>query len=379
MFFGPKIFSIYITKEIFKYFFAIFFGLLLLFFAVDFFETTKDSKNIENAIKISTQIVLFRIPSLLETILHFILLLSGLFAFYKLSNNSEIIIIRSSGRSIFQIIRFPTLIAFLFGAFVVTVYNPIASSLNVKSERLRNIHFRHEKGDLFESKTGIWFRQKDFESEGNNIVIRASRVYKDLLVFNDVILMYIDENNDFIKRVNVNILKLYKDHWVATNNYIIEENKRMKFVDQIIIPTNLTKTFVSKTIKNDYESLYNIPFWDLRNSIKELKASGFDTLKFQVRYYYLLTVPFLFAIMVLISAYFGIVHNRETKKYVSLIQGIAVGFLIFISHNIIVELTNAETLTVFDGSTLIIFIYILLAFILLIKKDNLSNVNAKIF
>ena len=43
----------------------------------------------------------------LSYILHFIVLLAGLFTFYKLSNNSEIVIMRSSGRSIFQIIKFP--------------------------------------------------------------------------------------------------------------------------------------------------------------------------------------------------------------------------------------------------------------------------------
>ncbi len=376
----PKKFSIYITKEIFKNFFIIFFGLLILFFAVDFFEMTKDAKNIDNALKISTEIVLFRIPNLLETILHFIILLAGLFTFYKLSNNSEIVIMRSSGRSIFQIIKFPTFIAFLFGIFVITIYNPISSSLNVKSERLRNIHFKNEKEDLLESSSGIWFKQKNLEEDSGDIVIRASKVYKELLVFNDVILIYIDNNDNFIKRINTKTLKLNKDNtWIAIDNYIIEEGKEMEFVDKITIPTTLTNKFVSKTIKNDYESMYNISFWNLRSSIKELKESGFNTLKFEIRYYYMMTVPFLFAIMILISAYYGMVSTRDNKKYISIVKGIAVGFIIFIAHNIVAELTNAEKLTVLDGSVFIVLIFILLSIVLLMRKDLLSNFNGKFF
>lgn len=376
----PKIFCMYIVKDIFKNFFIIFFGLLILFFAVDFFETTNDSKTIENGLKISTQIVLYRIPNFLENILHFIILLSGLFTFYRLSNNSEIVVVRASGRSIFQITKLPAFIAFLFGIFVVMVYNPISSSLNVKSERLKNIYFKNDKEDLLELANGIWFKQRNLEPEGGSIIIRSSKVYRELLTFNDVMLTYLDNKGNFIKRIDTAKLKLNSNNtWTATDNFITRENKEREFVEQLIIPTGLTKKFVSKTIKNDYESIYNIPFWKLRSSINDLKQSGFDTLKFEVRYYYMMTIPFLFAIMILISAYFGIVNARDGDKYLSLVKGIALGFIIFFSHNIITELTNAEKLTILDGSVFIILVFTLIATMLLMKKDTLNNYNGKIF
>lgn len=373
------ILSVYITKNIFKIFLIMFIGLFLLFFAVDFFETTKDiNKDMQDALKISTLIVLYRTPSLLETILHFIILLSGLFVFFKLSNNSEIVVMRSSGKSIFQIIKFPMFMIFLFGVFVITIFNPISSTLNTKSEKLKNIYFRNEKDDLLELKNGIWFKQKNLEDNGT-IVIKASKVYKDILLFSNVILIYIDENNNFVKRINSQNIKLNNNEWISADNYIIQEGKNTEFRKLLKIPTNLTQKFASKTIQNDYESLYNISFWKLRSSIKDLKESGFNTLKFEVRYYYLMTVPFLFAIMIFISAYFGIVSIRSNKKYLSIIKGIAVGFIIFISHNVIVELTNAQRLTIFDGSVLIVLVYIILSILLLLKKDLLSNFNANIF
>lgn len=374
-----RILSVYITKNIFKIFLIMFIGLFLLFFTVDFFETTKDiNKDMQDALKISTLIVLYRTPSLLETILHFIILLSGLFVFFKLSNNSEIVVMRSSGKSIFQIIKFPMFMIFLFGVFVITIFNPISSTLNTKSEKLKNIYFRNEKEDLLELENGIWFKQKNLKDNGT-IVIKASKVYKDILLFSNVILIYIDENNNFVKRINSQNIKLNNNEWISADNYIIQEGKNTEFIKLLKIPTNLTQKFVSKTIQNDYESLYNISFWKLRSSIKDLKESGFNTLKFEVRYYYLMTVPFLFAIMIFISAYFGIVSTRSNKKYLSIIKGIAVGFIIFISHNVIVELTNAQRLTIFDGSVLIVLVYIILSILLLLKKDLLSNFNANIF
>jgi lipopolysaccharide export system permease protein len=377
--FNIKRISLYITESISKNFLMMFFGLLLLFFAVDFFETSKDMKQISNGLKIATEIVLFRTLSTLENILHFIVLLAGLFTFYKLSNNSELVIMRSSGKSIFKIVRFPGFIAFMFGIFVITIYNPIAANLNMQSEKLKNIYIKNEKEDLLETKNGIWFRQKDVENKNGNIIIKASKVYKNILVFNDVIFIFIDKDNGFVKTVNANMLKLNNDDsWTLTDNYVTQKGKRTEFIKEITIKTNLTRNFISKTIRNNYESIYNIPFWELRTSIGELRKSGFDYKNFEIRYYYLLTLPFLYTIMILVSAYFGIVNNREGKKYISIIKGIAVGFIIFITHNIVFELTTANKLTVFDGSVLIILVFIVLSILLLIKKDVLSNFNSKL-
>lgn len=371
--FKAKKFSIYIAQNILKNFFVMFFSLLLLFFTVDFFEMSKDIKGIEGGLTIAIQIVLFRIPNLLENILHFIILLAGLFTFYKLSNNSEIVIMRSNGRSIFQILKFPAFIAFLFGVFVISVYNPVSAILNAKSERLKNIYLKDEKEDLFEVPNGIWFKQKNVEAGNGFIIIRASKVYRELLIFNDVVLIFTDQNNNFVKRINTNMMKLKKNRWTLMDNYIIQNGKETEFVKELELDTNLTKKFISKTVQNNYESIYNIPFWKLKSSIKDLKESGFDSRKFEIRYYYMLTLPFLFAIMVLISAYFGIVHSRESKKYISIIKGIAVGFVVFITHNIVFELTSANKLTIFDGSILIVLIFTILTVCLLIKKDTLSN------
>lgn len=372
--FMPNKFSIYITKELIKIFLVLTFGLTILFFAVNFFEITKDVKDIENGVSIGIKVALFTVPYLLETTFHFIILLSGLFVFYKLSNNNEIVIMRNSGKSIFNITKFPAFIVFLFGIFVVTIFNPISSKLYIKSEGLKNIYFRNESEDFLELKDGIWFRQNNEENQGGKIIMRASNVYKNILLFNDVIFIFTDKNDTFIKRLNTRRAKLTENKtWLLTGVTTMEEGKPSNFTEQTTMKTALTSDFITKSIKNDYESIYNIPFLELRNSIKDLTNFGFDTLKFKVRYYYMMTIPFLLSIMIFISAYFGIINPRDTKRFVSIIKGIALGFIIFISHNIVVELTNARKLAVFDGSVLIVVLYIIVSMFLLLKKDTLSN------
>ena len=86
--------SIYITKYILKYFIFILLFLFFVFLTVSIFES-----NDKIPFYINFKIILFKIPIFLETILHFIIYLSGLFVFYKLSNNNEFIIMRTTNKS----------------------------------------------------------------------------------------------------------------------------------------------------------------------------------------------------------------------------------------------------------------------------------------
>jgi lipopolysaccharide export system permease protein len=280
---------------------------------------------------------------------------------------------RASGKSIFSIIKFSAFVAFLLGIFVVVFYNSISSYLNTESKRLTNLYLKGKNENFLESKNGIWFKQNNLKDNSGIIIIRASSAHKKELIFNDVILFYLDKNNNFLKRINTKTLTLNNNSWTAVDNYIIQNGEKSKFIKNIDISTNLNRNFIIKMIRNEYESEYNVYFLNLASSIKDLESSGFNTLKFKVRFYSLLFTPFLFSIMILISAYFGIVSSRENKKYLSLIKGITMGFIVFVSHTLIIEFANASKLTILDSSFFIVLIFVLLSVVLIMKKDLLSN------
>ena len=356
--------SVYITKYILKYFIFILLSLFFVFLIVSIFES-----NDKIPFYINFKIILFKIPIFLETILHFIIYLSGLFVFYKLSNNNEFIIMRTTNKSLIQLIKFPLIIFFIFGIFIILVYNPISVYLNIKSEELENIYIKNEDKKMLEVSNRIWFREKNNNQE---LIISAKKVYKDTLLFKDVLLIYTNKNI-LLKTIKTESLELKDNKFIAINNFIVEKNNEKRFVEKLEIPTKLKKDFMLKIIEKDYESIYNVSFFKIKKMIKNLKSYGFDSIKFKIRYYYFLTIPFLFSFMILVSSYFGIINYRDNKKYISVIKGIFVGFFIYIIHNLITQLMIIQKLSIMNGTIWLMISLLILSTILLIKKDVLNN------
>jgi lipopolysaccharide export LptBFGC system permease protein LptF len=349
-----------------------FLGLTLLLFTVDFIEIVDDAKKIENALAIAVQIVLYRIPNFLEILLPFMIYLSSLFVFYRLSNNDEITIVRTASRSLLQIVSFPAFAIFLFGVFIVLFYSPFASYLKGTSEDLMNIHLRKQETTILESEEGFWFKQKNTE-EGGIIIIRIGGVYKNSLSFTDVMLVFLDGENNFVQKILAEKAEMDGvGNLIASNNYIFSKKNHRIFKREIKIPTDLKKDFVAKVIQGEFASVYNILFWNLLPTIKSLKEAGLNYHKFVARFCYLVLLPFIFGIMCVISSYFGIVHSRDNKKYMRVIKGIVAGFSVFMLQNLINQMVIARKLGVFD-SILVVLIFVLFAGILLIKKEYLAN------
>ena len=368
----PSILSLYFIKEIFKKFLFLYIGLFILFFSIDFLENINDVSKIQNGFLIVLKISLYKTPIFLEKIMHFILLLSSLFTFYKMSNNSEITIMQLTGKPLISILKFPLFFSYLLGWIIVLFYFPFAGKLNEESTRLYLMYLKNEKIDLLEPKNGFWFVQNSLSEKNKKIIINAKQIYKNTYTFNDVILLYM--NNDFFeKRINSKKLIYNNKVFTAYDNYIISPNNNIEYVKEITIPTNVSRYFLKNLIKNRYESVENISFLQLKRVKKRLDLLGFNTKKYDIRFYFLLTLPLLYVIMIIISLYFGIVNFRDNIKYINIIKGIIMGFCIYITHNIIYQLTEAEKLSITDGCVLIILFYLLLSILLLIKKDILQN------
>lgn len=376
--------SLYITKELVKKILILAVSIAILVFIIDFSEIAKDARDNEVGVGVALKIVILKLPTFIETSLQFILLLSALFTFVKLSNNSEMSVMKISKLSIFQLLKIPVILVFLIGIFSITIINPVSSFSNKLSKRLENKYFKNEDEEIVESLNGLWFRQKNLVVEDEQIkdkgeiVIRANKIYKDEIVFKNAILIYTDLEGNFLQRINAEKLK-FDDNgfWYAKNIFIMKENVRAEYNPQILIPTNLDRDFILKKIKNDYESLDNISFWELPTLIKDATNSGLDSKKFKIRFLYLLSVPFVFVSMIYFAAFFAISNARLRKNTIMIMAGILVGFLIYISHNVLVQLAGSGKISIFNAVFTPVVLYLMIGMFLVIKKEELLNCKMK--
>ena len=143
-------------------------------------------------------ISLLRVPVFAELALPFAILIGTIGAFSSFSRTSELTIIRASGLSAWQFIQPGLWVGIGFGIFAVTVFNPVASMMKAKSERIQTKLFNTEKSFGTTRLTGSWLRQ---ESVDGPTILHAKSSSDRGLTLGGVTLLQFDLNNRFYEQI----------------------------------------------------------------------------------------------------------------------------------------------------------------------------------
>ena len=88
--------------------------------------------------------------------------------------------------------------------------------------------------------------------------------------------------------------------FILNDNIVSKSWQNMEMMDQIIIPTKLTKKFLKQYIQNRYEDIDSISLKELNKLIVEFEMSNLDTTRFLIKKYTMILVPFMYVIMAII-------------------------------------------------------------------------------
>src|SRR6516162_4834967 len=140
---------------------AVFAGTLVLTAMIDFLEMMRRSGDAQGVSAFFiAKITLFRVPFITEHVLPFAVLVGAMFCYLNLSRRLELVVARAAGISAWQFVAPAILIAWLVGAVMTTVYNPVSAILREQSTRLEADLFGSEQG-FQSSASGFWLRQRN--------------------------------------------------------------------------------------------------------------------------------------------------------------------------------------------------------------------------
>ena len=123
-----------------------------------------------------------KVPSLLHTMLPFIILIGGIWFFRKIKKSDEITAMKISGMSNFSVILIPGAISILMGIFFVTLINPITSISLEKYESIRGTYEKDQDYLAAITKNAIWI--KEIKNKKNNIIKASNLNEKKFSKFN---------------------------------------------------------------------------------------------------------------------------------------------------------------------------------------------------
>jgi lipopolysaccharide export system permease protein len=257
---------------------------------------------------ISTSIVvgmsLLQLPNLGQKLLPFAILLGGVFAFARLSRNQEIVATRAAGLSAWDFLAPPLAVAVLIGIFAITVFTPISARLLAQFSALEAKYIRGQESQLAVSQNGLFLRQGD---ERQQSVIHALRVADQGVRLEDVDVFIFGADDHFLGRIQARGARLTQGAWVLVDAWVSGADGTPKHHDLYELPTTMTPT----QIQESFASPDTLSFWALPGFIRAAQTAGFAATRYELYFYTLLALPFLFAAMVFMAASFSLRLGRS--------------------------------------------------------------------
>jgi len=316
---------------------AIFIGGFCLVALVDYIELVRRSDSNISAL-VGAEISLARVPQIMEILMPFAVLVGAMMCYLNLSRRLELVIARAAGVSAWQFIAPALFVAFVFGVFGTTVYNPAAAFLKEQSKRLEVKYTGSgQQSGLQNTTSGIWVSQKSLS--GHEIINAATSSDQGLQLGGVTVLAY-DHENHFNERIEAKAARLSGGYWRLSDVRRYRMNEPPEVLQEYLLSTNLTL----EQVRESFATPDTVSFWDLPFFIKMADHAGLAAAGYKLQYQKLLSRPALLVAMVLVATAFSLRLFRFGGVQNMVLCGMAAGFLLYVLSKITDDLSKAELL-----------------------------------
>jgi lipopolysaccharide export system permease protein len=335
------ILSFYIGRQFLTAFLAtlaVISGIVLMFDVVELMRRSSGKTAV--SFLVVMQMGLLKLPQMMQTLLPFAVMIGAMVVFWRLTKTRELVVTRAAGVSVWQFLAPVMILVFSVGVLVVVGFNPLASSLYSRYERMQDeAQLRANNPLSFSSGYGLWLR----ETNGNRQeIIHAKRVRQEglSLVLNGVSIFHLEDNR-FTFRHDAELGRIADQRIDLDNVWEIVPGRPSEARPHITLPTSLT---ISK-IQDNFSSPETMSFWELPGFIRFTEEAGFSAQKHRMYFQSLLSTPVLLCAMVLVAAVFSLRPNlRMGGVMMRLGGGVGAGFLLFFFSKVTFALGLSATL-----------------------------------
>ena len=331
--------SFYIVRQFLGGIGITLFALGILLFMFDMVELSRRAASKPEAnLAIVVQLAFLHLPYMIQRVIPYAFLIGVMLVLARLTRTSELVVTRASGTSVWQILFPGILLSLLAGAFIVTLFNPLAASFLWRYEQVEARYIEGKVSDLAVSSSGLWLRQADDFGES---VIHAQRITEPELTLQDVMIFRYRGKHEFVGRLDAETAQLKRGYWLLRDVLLTGPDKIAERRGQYRFATELT---VSQ-IHDNFASPETLSFWEIPNFVALLERAGFSSLKHRVHWHSVLAGPALLSGMVLIGAAFSLRLSARNGGGGWLIAlGIAAGLLLYAFSDVVLALGVASNI-----------------------------------
>ena len=266
-----------------------------------------------------------KLPNTVQDTLPFAVMIAMMYALFRLSRSYELIVIRSAGVSVWQVLAPPMILAAVIGVLNLTVIDPVAASMYESYKRMEEGLIRNKATTLNVGESGLWLREGGQDSAK---VVHAGFVRQedDVLFLTQVAVFETNGSEALSRRLEASGGQLVDGFLKLDDVWDMVPGETALFHGEYFLPTTITLG----QVQNSFEAPETMSFWSLPAFISFSQASGFSALPHRLYWHSLLASPFMLCAMVLVAAAFYMTANARHSSWVLRgAAGLATGFLLY--------------------------------------------------
>lgn len=280
----------------------------------------------------------YKLPDTVEHILPFVVLFAGVFTFWRMTRNQELVIARSAGISAWQFLAPALMVTLIFSFLNVTLINPIGAAFSGRYKQLE-MHYLQRVPTIELSGAGLWVRQRDND---RRYLLHADHVGTDPLTLTPVIAFIYDDKDNYLGRIDAPVAVLHEGFWEIQNAWINWDQQPQEHSNIYNLPTTLTLSKIQESMAPPN----TISFWELPSFVRALKTIGLPPARHELQFQELLSQPVLLCSMVFFAAIFSLRMNRRGTIMPVILTGLLLGVSVFVLDNVVTALGANQVLPV---------------------------------
>jgi lipopolysaccharide export system permease protein len=300
-------------------------------------------------------------PSIIFEMFPFIFLISTQFFFLKLFNNDEINIFKYSGLKNIKIIQILSIVSFLIGVLIITLFYSLSSNLQHYYLQVKN-QFSQDKLYLAViNKNGLWI--KDVVDDQVSI-INSSKINSNFLT--NTFITSFNKDFELVRSLKSDKIDIKNNEWLIYDATIFENNVSRK-VDLIKFNSN----FDQKRMESLFSNLSSLSLLKLIDLKKNYKSLNYSTTDVEIQIYKVVTYPLLLALMTILSSIVMFNTKKNNSKIIKIIIGLFFSIAIYYINNLFNVMGATEKIP------LMVSIWTPIILLSLVNLISILNINDK--
>ena len=357
-----KVYQSYISKQFLLTFLKTVLVFTTLSFILNIFEEINFFKDLNVSIGIPVFLTLLNIPSIIFEIFPFIFLITTQFFFIKLIEQNENISFKNFGLSNSKIIKLLSVLSFLIGIIIVTIFYNLSSNLKFSYLDIKNSYAKDNKYLAVITENGIWIKD---EKKGITSIINAKALKGEYLTNVDIV--QFDKDFNFIQNISTNEILIKDKVWKLKNALINTELVSNQKVDEYKLNTNINFNDINSLFSN----LKSLSILELNELKKKYDNINYSSIEVNSALQKIISFPFYLMLMTILSSTIMMNIKQNRSKIFHLIFGILISVIIYYLSFFFEELGKNEQVPI------AVSIWIPLLMIGLVSMFYLVRINEK--